>query len=344
MSDADLDDFIADFLAPQYPPRDNSGRPLLIPRGGGDRVAYTRASALGDVLEEFSFLWGWKMRGLAKGLADRPDLVRLAAALPYSPAFVEDIQANRAAGRELDIVIDRALDQAGIDVKADYGTAIHLRTEPGNTEQDPDEKQMKDVEATWDLWARLGVVHIGTEIFTANDQLRVAGTFDHLTYVPTVGIIVTDKKTSSKAKAAYDVQLADYANSDVYNAETDQRMTLEEYVASQGWDPALLRRDVGLLWWVKNGKCEARWLDLTAGWEWAQIAGRILSERRPASARVAKNVTGELLRAVAEQRSSLLQAIKVSPNPEQIWNSPAARAIWGDEHTEAVKARRQELS
>lgn len=340
----DFDAFLEDFLAPQYPPRDNAGRPLLIPRGGGDRVSYTRASALGDVLEEFSFLWQWKMRGLAKGLSDRIDLVRLAAALPYSPGFVDDVQANRAAGRELDIVINRALDDAGVDSKADYGTAIHLRTEPGNTEQDPDEKQQADVQATWDLWARMGVVHLGTEIFTANDTLRSAGTFDNLSYVPGVGIVVTDKKTSAKTKQGYDIQLASYANSDVYNAETDQRCTLEEFVAAKGWDPALLRREVGLIWWIRNGKCEARWLDLNVGWEWAQIAGRILSERRPFAARVAKNVTGELLKGAADQRSSLLQALRVSPNPEQIWANPAAQAIWTDEHTEAATARRKELS
>lgn len=340
----DFDAFVADFLRPDYPPRDGSGRPLLIPRGGTERVAYTRASSLSDVLEEFSYLWQWKMRSLAKGLSDRPDLVRLAAALPYSPGFVEDLQANRAAGRELDLVIDRALDSVGIAIKADYGTAIHLRTEPGNAEQDPDEKQIDDVQATWDLWHKAGVVHLGTEVFTANDLLGSAGTFDHLSYVPGYGILVTDKKTSSKAKQNFDIQLAGYANSDVYNAETDERMTLEEFVASKGWDPALLRRDLGLIWWIKNGKAEARLLDLTVGWEWAQIASRILSERRPQAARVAKNVTRELLATADQQRASLLQAIRVSPNPEQIWANPAAQAIWTDEHTEAARARRAELT
>ena len=70
----DLSEFIDQFLEPERPPRDGSGRPLLIPRGkplvDESRVAYTRASGLADHLEDFSFLWKWKMRGLAKGLAD----------------------------------------------------------------------------------------------------------------------------------------------------------------------------------------------------------------------------------------------------------------------------------
>src|SRR5690606_35027111 len=110
------------------------------------------------------------------------------------------------------------------------------------------------------------VVHIGTEVFTANDELRSAGTFDHLDYVPGLGIVVTDKKTSSKAKSSYDVQLAGYSRSDVYDPETDQRQTLEEYVAERGWDPALINRSKGIIWWIKDGRTQARILDLDAGY------------------------------------------------------------------------------
>ena len=47
--------------------RQLTGQPLV----DENRVPYTRASGLADHLEDFSFLWKWKMRGLAKGLADR---------------------------------------------------------------------------------------------------------------------------------------------------------------------------------------------------------------------------------------------------------------------------------
>jgi hypothetical protein len=345
-----VDDFAAEFFAPERPPRDSSGRPLLIPRGvevaDENRVAYTRASGLGDLLEEFSYLWKWKMRGLAKGLADSMDLIRLVAAEDYTCGFAEDEAANRQAGRNIDAVIERAADRAGVDMKADYGTAIHLRTEPGNKGTDPDEKQRLDQESCWELWRELGVVHLGTEIFTANDELRTAGTFDHLSYVPGLGIVVTDKKTSSKAKAAYDIQLADYAYSDVYDKDTDERMTLEEFIAAQGWNPGLLNRDVGIIWWVKNGKTQARQLDLVQGIRWARIAAQIRDERRPAASRVAKDVTRSLSKEADSQRVRLLEALTGAPTIDvltSIWNNPTAQAIWTDQHTEAARSRKEAL-
>lgn len=344
----DLNEFVDQFFEPERPPRDSSGRPRLIPRGmevtEENRVPYSRASGLADHLEEFSFLWKWKMRGLAKGLADSMDLIRLVAAEDYTTGFAEDERANRAAGRRIDEVIDRAMDRSGTDAKADYGTAIHSRTEPGNTGTDPDEKQRIEVESCWALWKDLGVVHLGTEIFTANDETGSAGTFDHLSYVPGYGVVVTDKKTSSKAKQNYDVQLATYANSDVYDPDTDTRQTLEEYVSSQGWDPSLLNRDKGIVWWVKNGKTEARELDLVTGYRWALIAAQIRDERRPQAARVAPNVTKAISAEVSSQRDRLLTAISQAPSLEalmSIWNNPAAQAVWTDTHTAAALARKE---
>lgn len=357
----DLTDFLEDFLKPEKPERDGSGRPLLVkaPHTTGlcsacadlgfpdqHRAAYTRASGLGDLLEEFSFLWKWKMRGLAVGLAQSMDLVRLAAAETYTCGFTDDVQANRASGRRVDEIIERALDRAGVDMKADYGTAVHARTEPENDAVgiDPDEMQAMDVASCWDLWAELGIVNIGTEIFTANDELMSAGTFDHLSYVPGYGIIVTDKKTSAKAKASYDIQLASYSRSDVYDPETDERQTLEEYAAAAGWDPALINRSVGLIWWIKNGKTEARFLDLDKGYEAAKIAAWIRDERRPLG--VAKNVTADIRRTVSEQRDTLLTRIAQAPTLEALYAlhaNPAAQAIWTPTHTEAATARKEAL-
>ena len=60
----DISDFVAEFFEPERPPRDSSGRPMLVPRGveftgivpddDPRRKPYTRASGLGDLLEEFS--------------------------------------------------------------------------------------------------------------------------------------------------------------------------------------------------------------------------------------------------------------------------------------------------
>ena len=346
----DFQDFVDQFLEEERPPRGKGGQPLLIPRGvevhDDNRVAYSRASGLADHLEDFSFLWKWKMRGLAKGLADSMDLIRLIAAEQYTCGFTEDEGANRSAGRRIDEAIERAMDRAGVSVKADYGTAIHARTEPDNEGTDPDDKQIDDVDSCWELWAELGVVNIGTEIFTACDELRSAGTFDHLSYVPSLGIVITDKKTSAKAKQNYDVQLGGYSRSDVYDPQTDQRQTLEEYVESQGWDPSLINRSTGVIWWVKNGKTQARRLDLDNGYRWGQVAASIRDERRPQASRVAEDITRVLRAEASRQRDRLLTAIQTAPTVEvlnSLWGNPAAQALWGEEHTAAATARKEEL-
>lgn len=344
-----INDFAAEFLAPDRPPRDSSGRPMIIPRDARHvdndaRVPYTRASSLGDILDEDEFLWLWKMRALAKGLADSMDLVRLVAAEDWTAGFTEDQKANAAAGRRIMGVIERAMDRAGVHIKADYGTAIHARTEPGNQGTDPDDKQAGEVESCWELWRELGVVHLATEVFTANDITRSAGTFDHLSFVPGYGIVVTDKKTSAKASQSYDVQLASYAQADIYDPETDERLTLEEYVESLGWDPTLINRSVGIIWWVKNGKTEPRFLDLDKGWESAKVAAWVRDNRR--NMPVAKNVQRGIAKALSASRDDLLRSIENAPTVEDmnhLWSPLENQAIWTPDHTAAAKARKEAL-
>lgn len=341
---------IGDFFdLSEGPARDRYGRPLLIPRGGTeeDRRWYTRASSLGEMLEDKYNVHKWELRYLAVGLSRRMDLVRLAAAEVYTTGFDKvDDKTNRASGKRLDEVIERALDTAKIHEKADYGTVVHARTEPDNEGDDPDDMQVVDVDAWWDCMKRLGAVILGTELFTANDEIWVAGTFDNLIYIPGYGIVITDKKTSRDPKESYDVQLSDYANSDLYDPETDQRMTLEEYIASKGWDPALLRRDVGLLFWIKNGRCTAHEVDLVKGYESAKIAALHVRDVHRKKKRQADDVTSKIEATVAEQRDRLMAAIQQAPSMDNllyIWNNPTAQAIWTDEMTAAATARKEAL-
>lgn len=345
-------DLSAFFDLDDGPPRDRWQRPMLIPRGGteADRRWYTRASSLGDKIGDFFFLHTWEKRYLVKGLAQNMDLVRLAAAETYTTGFDKPddkagLRANSASGKRLDDIGNRALERAKIHEKADYGTAVHARTEPGNDGVDPDEKQHNDVQSCLQLWADLGVVHLGTEVFTATDQTWSAGTFDHLSYIPGVGICVTDKKTSSGVHADYDIQLAGYANGDVYDYTDDTRMTLEEYVASKGWDPSLLRRDVGFVWWIKNGRTTAHLLDLTAGWQAAQVAAWVRDEHH--TKKDPEAIEAELLSEVEAIRLQLhrqIQAAATIGDLESIWSTPQNQAVWTDEHTATAIKRKGELA
>ena len=274
-------------------PRDDSGRPLIMPRGQAERVPYSRASGVANILEDHYHITKWQMRGLAKGLSASRDLINMIAAESYTSGFAEDAKENSSAGKRIDGHIEVALRRGGTHQKADYGTAIHALTEPGNTGAIVDDQVLDDTNSCLQLWADMGVRHVGTEVFTACDEIKVAGTFDHLSFVPGYGICVTDKKTSAKASKHYAVQLGVYAHSDIYNEDTDQRLTIPEYIKRMGFDPELWNPHQGIIWWVKNGRTQARVLDLDAGWEYAKMAAEIRDDFRKWG--VAKDVTKEIV-------------------------------------------------
>lgn len=341
----DLDDF---FDRSNGPIRDKNDRPMLIPRGGttDDRQWYTRASGLGEFIEDNSFLIQWEQRYLAIGYSRRMDLVRLAAAETYTTGFDKgDNKENSASGRRIDALNRRALEAAKIHEKADYGTAVHARTEPGNQGVDPDEMQANDVSSFWALIKSHGITILDTEFFMANDKLRSAGTCDHLLYVPRYGIIIGDKKTSSKASKTYDVQFSVYANAEYYDYTTDQRMTLEERVEQLGWDPSLINRDVGVILWVKNGRTQLRYLDLKEGLVAAEHAAWVRDVHQTKG--VAKDVTKEIAETVAELRMNLMGEIQHARSIDfldLIWENRENQSVWTDEHTAAAKARKAELA
>lgn len=332
------------------PERDRYDRPKLIPRGGseGDRRAYTRMSSLAGVLENHAAFSKWEKRALAKGLADNLDLARLVAAESYTPGFTRDkdhLKANQAAGARIDKVIGRAMDRALLDEKADYGTAIHSLTEPDSTGVSLDDRQREEVESFGQMLTDTGIRLLDSEVFVANDTINGAGTFDHLAYVPHYGICCVDKKTSSKPSSTYDVQLGGYIHSDVYDCEDDSRMTMEEYVSSLGWDPGLINRDVGFLFYIKNGETQVRELDLKQGWEDAQLAAKILAGHRKKG--VAKDVTKNIVARAAEMRADLMLRITEAEMVETLfalWGDYATRAIWTEEHTLAAKIKQEELN
>jgi hypothetical protein len=332
------------------PERDRYDRPKLIPRGGTeeDRRPYTRMSSLADVLENHSAFSKWEKRAMAKGIADHLDLARLIAAESYTPGFTRDkdhLKANQAAGARIDKVIERAMDRALLDEKADYGTAIHSRTEPGNTGVDLDDRQREEVESFGEMLTETGIKLLATEMFVANDLINAAGTFDHLAYVPRYGICCTDKKTSSKPSSTYDVQLGGYIHGDIYDCEDDSRMTLEEYVESLGWDPGLINRADGFLFYIKNGKTQVRHLNLHQGWEDAQLAAQIHGGHRKKG--VAKDLTKQLAEGVVMDRADLMTYITDATRPEhllELWGNYRFRAIWTEAHTEAAKIKQEELN
>lgn len=251
-------------------PRDGFGNALILPRGAtSDRlVPYTPASGLASAIADESHIHRWEMRYLAKGMGQSPDLCALAAAEPYSTGLSNPTvgRAKSASGRALDSIIERALDRVGIHEKADYGTAVHAWTEPDNQEPIPIQRAVDDVQSFRDAIARNGIRIIATEVFTANDEVRAAGTFDHLCWVPGYGIVICDKKTGKMNPHEFGVQLSVYANGEVYDSETRARRTLEDLAGGP------VNRDVGIVFEIADGRTRLREVDLERGWRGAKAA------------------------------------------------------------------------
>lgn len=322
---------------------------MLYPRGveqiEENREPYTRASSLSDYLADYSHLWKWKFRYLARSLGQNKDLAMLAGAECYTTGFDKgDEKENRASGKRLDEVISRALERGKISEKADYGTVIHALTEPGNDGNVEYDNVAADVASFWEFVNASGVTILGTELFTANDDLRVAGTFDHLMYVPGYGIVITDKKTSSDVHGEdFRIQLATYAGADLYDWETDQRITIRDYIARQGWDPDLYDPTKGLIFWIKNGVTKIYLLDLAAGRTAAEHAVWVRDNHRKGTHKWL--VTDKILKARADLEESLERWIGDAPDEatlEVLWHR-WHKTIWNERHTAAAIKRKGSL-
>jgi len=268
--------------------RGTGGAPLLVPEAfeGREpviRSEYSRASSMADHIEEKDHIHKWEMRYLAKAMGQNEDLAALAACEVYSTGISDAVwgQKKSQSGRNLDSIIERALDRVRIHEKADRGTAVHGFTEPRWWAQEPHdaipELLRGPVDAFWEINRRECIELIGTEMFTANDITMSAGTFDHLARIPghplfKNDLIISDKKTGRFSPFEWCIQLSTYARGKVYNTSTDRRVE---------W-PGQVSLDWGLVWQID---CEPDidlqkrvklWvIDLQFGWEMAQIASKV---------------------------------------------------------------------
>src|SRR6478609_3708401 len=223
------------------PPRDRYKRPMLIPTAEypgltadqratrGLRVPYTRASSLSSYIANFKALHTWQMRRLTKGLALRPDLMAMAAALPR---FENDSKKDKLTNVRLDEILEQAIEYGQVHEQANWGTAIHSFTDPdGDRSHVPDDMKA-DVESFATTVERLGIKILDTEVFCANDRLKGAGTVDHELYVPGYGRCLGDKKTGDLKPLEYAVQFATYRFGERYDWETDERRPWDDDVSA----------------------------------------------------------------------------------------------------------------
>lgn len=258
----------------QEPRRDRWGRPLIVPPGGGEPIAYTRVSTLSKCIEDTSNLSKWMQRMVAVGIGKRPDLQALAGVL--------DPDADKS---KLNDLAEQAMNAAKSGQAANLGTVLHSYTEW------VDEAQMagQPLEPLYDRMqpelvptvrnyvaakAAQGIKPMAMERFVVCDELQAAGSFDRLEYHPLFGIVVDDTKTGDTAPQyphAIAMQVAIYAHSQLYDIETGTRTPIPG-----------VNTEVGILTHLsqKTGECVIYSLDIARGWKAAQLAAEVHAWRK----------------------------------------------------------------
>lgn len=280
-------------------PRDRWDRPLILPEGvtplaipldadpgyRSQLEPYTRASTLGEAIEDHRRIERRSLRYLAAGLG-RSRALWLTAKAAADP---EDEQGRKV----LDQVAKDALRLAGAHEAADYGTAVHALAarqaqgwviEPSEVEEDA-----AALAAIADVMRRFEVLAI--ETFVVNDELRAAGTFDYLvrllvdlpapdgSIIPAGTVVVLDLKTSRTSRyfgPKFAAQLYAYATGALYDPATGQRGALP---CDRRW-ALLLHAPAG------GAMAQLHVVDLREGAEDARVA-QLIRERRRARARFA---------------------------------------------------------
>jgi hypothetical protein len=272
VTDTDQTEFFADPGAANRaePPRGSWGRYLLPYPGkeGGKQYPHQRVTTFAGILDDTYNLAAWGERMTAAGLARRPDLLALAAAVTDP--------GSEDGKRSLNEVTKAAKDAAGAGVKANLGTALHAYTEPGRDPATVPPQFHADVAAYRNELARNGITELPhfTERVAFNEDFDVAGRFDGIYQLADGSLVVGDKKTGSIEYATMKIaiQLATYAYSRV----------LRNYETSQ-WEPMPnVRKDIALVFHLPVGeaKCTIYQVNIIAGYWAARVAAEASQARK----------------------------------------------------------------
>ncbi len=251
-------------------PRDQYGRPKIIPVGGGKPYGYTRMSTIAKVLDDKTNLVNWKARMAAVGLLRSPALMtRLAGEV--AAGDLENYKTKRA----IDAIVEEATDVAGASDKASIGTGLHGLTEAMDAGRALPPVSAAD-QARLDAYAEAtaGYTPLRSEGFVVVDEIRAAGSYDRLWLCPDGKVRVGDLKTGAwdaKDPMAVAAQLAGYAHGRHYDPATGEREPLH---------PDLDAHSGLLISLPPDGGCEVIELDLDLGWAVLMVAVKIHALRK----------------------------------------------------------------
>jgi hypothetical protein len=308
-------------------PRDRFGRPMVRPPGGGKPVAYTRCTTYAGSIEDTYNLSRWQQRMVALGLAERPDLM-------------VSVAAHHDDKEELNKVCETAIEAAKGKAAAGVGTALHKltdRLDRGEALGPVPAEYRTDLTAFEAATKPLKVIAL--ERFVVLDDLMVAGTFDRL-YEYQGRLYIGDTKSGSIDYGAGKIamQMAIYSRGVLY----DHRSGTREYLGEVDQNRAIV---VHLP--AGEGRCELRWIDITAGWEAIQLAGRVRAWRGRRDLYELFDETdavGVLERELDAEPISLCERVRTAtsgPELEALWSEH--RDEWTDELTTLARGRKTQL-
>jgi hypothetical protein len=254
-------------------PRDRYDRAMLVPPGGGPRQPYTAISTLSKQLGNDFAINRWQIRMAVKGTGMSRELSAIAGSSRYDTRIGEqDTARNREEGAILDDVAERGQFLAGAHQKRDWGSAFHRYAEQEDPLGEPPVDMSTDLEAFRRKLRLLGIRILDSEVFVVNEELGAAGSFDYLLFVPWRDLLVIgDSKTGVRKLDQDEIQLFAYASSEIYDRDTDERISFEEKYG--------IGVDQELAYTVhtaaESGECELWPLDLVSGRESALLASAV---------------------------------------------------------------------
>lgn len=296
--------------------RGRQGRPKLKPRGINTRVEYTRASALAGYITSSMGLEKWTRRLIARGAGIKPQLARMAAAEDYDQApGTEKDALYKEAGQNIDTYIEGMIEAAGGHDKANWGTAVHSLVRPGAKGVVAEE----DVEVQRALegfaYAMEPIERLASEVFVANDELLAAGTFDGMVRLPTLPefACVADWKTGEMNIIEHIVQLAVYANGELYDVDGDDAPERDSWRTPLDDTFGPVSRDIGLLvrpaFTLVNAPVEKRTnlylIDLAEGMRLARVAAYVRQMQKTQSLGMLKKLDHRELRQARARQDML---------------------------------------
>lgn len=283
--------------------RDRYGRYLLPHPTTGREQTWQRVTTFNKLLADTYNLEQWRLRKASTGLAQRPDLLALIAAVT-DPDSRDGKQTIKKA-------VDDAIETAGASTAANIGTAIHALTEQADAGQpvQTHDPHLTNIVTHYQATLRLHQLTVDPALIErviVNTRYDVAGTCDRYLRYPDGSHVVADIKTGSSVnfgQIEMAQQLAAYATADgMWNGTDYDPM------------PTGLHLDHGYIIHLPAAasvpECTLWRVDLTAGRTACDIAAQVRDIRKTKPMQVRDIHTGD-------PRLELLRRCRTMPRDRQ---------------------------